>query len=241
MPELPKIDFIFYHIEKCGGTSMRRTLYDYFMYLYKTNQIFDPELSNDYNIQFNKKNIEIIKKDNHFDYNNLKVIVGHTRVYDLPSLFINTPLKITILRDPVDRIISHYYSFDKISHNNSELIDLPENIFKKYCQGHGCHMCRVLHCMDKDNYLSVNKIKTIITQFTYILILENIEEDIKILNKLLNKYYNVNYNIQLNFINVNENKKIKNIELLKEKIKKYCEYDYTLYNIVKIYNKSNHQ
>ena len=109
MPELPKIDFIFYHIEKCGGTSMRRTLYDYFMYLYKTNQIFDPELSNDYNIQFNKKNIEIIKKDNHFDYNNLKVIVGHTRVYDLPSLFINTPLKITILRDIRSRFRFYIY------------------------------------------------------------------------------------------------------------------------------------
>ena len=57
----------------------------------------------------------------------------------------------------------------------------------------------------------------------------------------MNNYYNINYDIQINFHNVNENKKVKNIELLKEKIKEYCEYDYTLYNIVKIYNKRNHQ
>ena len=36
-------DFIFYHIEKCGGSSLRTSLYDYFIQIYPKNIIFDPK------------------------------------------------------------------------------------------------------------------------------------------------------------------------------------------------------
>ena len=124
---IPNIDFIFYHIEKCRGTSLRDSLYYYFINIYNKKQIFDTNKSSDYRIQFNKKNIDTIKNDNNFDYDNIKIIMSHVRVYDFPYLLNTTPIKITIIRNPIDRIISHYYYFDKANYN-CEMIDLPNNI-----------------------------------------------------------------------------------------------------------------
>jgi hypothetical protein len=231
-----QLDFIFYHIEKCGGTSISYMLEKYYNNIYNNNQIFNSNNIRNH-IQFTKKNIEIIKQEKQVDYNNLKAIMSHTRIYDFPHLFENTPLKITIVRNPIDRIISHYYHFDKNNYN-CEMIDLPHNIFKKYCIGHGRHMCRVLDCIESNNYFNVKKLKYIIKKFTYILILENIDEDVKKLNNILNIHYNCNH--ELNIIKINEstiNKhNIKDYELLKEKIKIYCGPDIRLYNMIKKYN-----
>jgi hypothetical protein len=99
-------------------------------------------------------------------------------------------------------------------------------------------MCRVLDCIESNNYFNVKKLKYIIKKFTYILILENIDEDVKKLNNILNIHYNCNH--ELNIIKINEgttNKhNIKDYELLKEKIKIYCDPDIRLYNMVKKYN-----
>jgi hypothetical protein len=238
MIEIPSIDFIFYHIEKCGGTSMRIGLYNYFNNIYNTKQIYESSITANGCIEFNKKNMYIIKNDTTFDYNNIKIILGHTRVYDLPSLFITTPLKITIIRNPLDRIISHYYHFDQKNYN-CEMVDLPKNIFKKYCKGHGRHMCRVLNCIDSNNYFNVKKLKDIIKNLTYVLILENIDQDIKYLNKLLNNHYKCNYIIEINKLNTSKKDKnnIKEYDLLKEKIKPFCRPDFLLYNMVINYNK----
>jgi hypothetical protein len=120
------------------------------------------------------------------------------------------------------------------------MIDLPHNIFKKYCIGHGRHMCRVLDCIEKNNYFNVKKLKYFIKNFTYILILENINKDIKHLNTILNNYYKCNYILDFDHLNKNEIQtvNIKNYELLKEKIKLFCNPDIRLYNMVKKYNKN---
>lgn len=235
--DIPSIEFIFYHIEKCGGTSARFGLYNYFNNIYDKKQLYESSITTNGCFEFNKKNIDLIKNDTLFDFNNIKVILGHTRIYDIPSLFITTPLKITIIRNPIDRIISHYYSFDKSTYN-CEMIDMPSNIFKKYCIAHGRHMCKVLDCIEKNNYFNVKKLKYIIKNFTYILILEYINEDIKHLNKILNNYYKCNYILNIHHLNKKQiqTSNIKNYELLKEKIKPFCNPDFRLYNMVKKYN-----
>lgn len=231
---IPNIDFIFYHIEKCGGTSLRHSLYNYFINIYNKKQVYDSTKSSNYRLQFDKKNIDAIKNDNNFDYDNIKIIMSHVRVYEFPYLLNTTPIKITIIRNPIDRIISHYYYFDKANYN-CEMIDLPNNIFKKYCKAHGQHMCRVFDCIESNNVFNIKKLKINIKNFTYILILENIDEDIKHLNKLLNNYYNCNYNIIMPHTNKNEYI-VKDSNLLKEKIKLCCTRDLTLYNMVTNYN-----
>ena len=232
------LDFIFYHIEKCGGMTITISLHNYFNNIYNNDQILNSNIIVD-NIQFNKKNIELLKKNKEFNYDDIKVVMSHTRLYDCPSLFKTTPLKITSIRNPIDRIISHYYYFDKNTYG-CELIDLSDNIFKKYCKGHGRHMCRVLDCIEKNYYFNVKKLKYIIKNFTYILILENIDDDIKKLNKILNTYYMCDYNLEIKQINnsIIPKHNIKDYELLKEKIKPFCGPDFKLYNMVKNYNKN---
>ena len=104
-------------------------------------------------------------------------------------------------------------------------------------------MCRVLDCIEPKNYFNVKKLKNIIKNFTYILILENIEKDIKYLNNILNNHYKCNYNIELNKLNTSkiEKNNIKDYELLKEKIKPFCGPDFVLYNMVNNYNKRIYQ
>ena len=95
----------------------------------------------------------------------------------------------------------------------------------------------IFDCIESNNVFNIKKLKTNIKNFTYILILENIDEDIKHLNKLLNNYYNCNYILNIEHINNNNNNTtIKDSNLLKEKIKLHCTRDLTLYNIVTNYN-----
>jgi hypothetical protein len=231
-----ELDVIFYHIEKCVGMAISNSLHEYFNIIYNNNQIFNSN-NIENNIQFNKKNLELIKKEKTIDYNNLKVVMSHTHIYDFPCLFKTTPLKITSIRNPIDRIISHYYYFDKNTYD-CEMIDLSDNIFKKYCKGHGRHMCKVLDCVKTNYYFDVEKLKSTIKNFTYILILENIDEDMKHLNKILNNYYKCNNILNISLLNKGniEKNNIKQYELLKEKIKPFCGPDFKLYNMVKNYN-----
>jgi hypothetical protein len=102
----PEIDFIFYHLVKCAGSSLRLSLYNKFENMYK-NKIYIPSKYG--NINFMKENITNIRNTN--GYLDLKVILSHYKYNDF-DLSINPKFKITFIRDPVKRVISHYYFFD---------------------------------------------------------------------------------------------------------------------------------
>lgn len=174
-------DVVFYHIEKCAGTTLENMLYEYFKNIYLDTEIYVPRK--------NKwKHYNLSEKD-YFEENNFKVILGHININDKISDF-SEHIKITCIRHPVDRLISHYYYFDYNNYN------IP------------------LHCMTKEQLNTyVNNRKTILhrvsgttfnienafenlKQTNIILILEKMQEDIVKLNKILNDHFNTNVNMQ---------------------------------------------
>lgn len=125
--------FIFTHIPKCGGTSFREYIYN----SGKTSNIkpeemyvpgFHPE-SNEKNIpQLNEEELDKLRQSQ------IKVFACHSK-YDIEREFnltkVKNPFYFTILREPVQRFISHYYFFYfKLNNSNCKNIhlkDLQEN------------------------------------------------------------------------------------------------------------------
>lgn len=83
------------------------------------------------------------------------------------------------------------------------------------------------------NDLNIAKLN--LPKINYILVLENINNDIMELNKELNKYFKVDFKFKLGVKNKNKNKyqkEVINYEL-KNRLKKYCENDIILYDLIK--------
>ena len=103
------IDFCFYHIDKSGGTSLRYTFYNYFIKFYDKKNIHIPEYSK--SITYNISSIEAynIFKQN-INYKNIKVLLCHSNFNhkNITSDF-NEHFSVTCIRNPIDRLISHYY------------------------------------------------------------------------------------------------------------------------------------
>ena len=83
------MDFIFYHIEKCGGTSMRYILYNYFLNFYDKNNIYLPENNNNINLKDDNKAYLMEKLLNQ----NVKILLVHVRYGDFPLIDDNTSFK----------------------------------------------------------------------------------------------------------------------------------------------------
>jgi hypothetical protein len=220
----PEIDFCFYHLVKCAGSSLRLSLYNKFENMYK-NKIYIPSKYG--NINFMKEHINNIR--NTKGYLDLKVILSHYRYNDF-DLSINPKFKITFIRDPVKRVISHYYFFN-YPKNKIHFIDLPKNDFDLFCKGHGSHMCDWLGLLDNDS-INMNKLNVRLKEFNFIGLVENYNNDIIILNNLINTYFNMTTNLPN--VHANDSKiEIKNETELKKLILPFCNNDYILYNEVK--------
>ena len=80
------------------------------------------------------------------------------------------------------------------------------------------------------------KLENKLREFNFIIVLENINNEMKQFNNILNQYFNCKYNIKI--IKLNINKKIKkNISIsLKKHIIGYLKDDYIIYNKIKQIN-----
>lgn len=131
MSRKPK--FIFYHIPKCGGTSARLALYDIFIHKYNDAQIYLPQVhpnARGRKCGYLGRNFTTPQQYNQYVHGlgiDYKVYLCHiTRCVKTRCMPASDPVTMTLIRDPVDRLISHYHHF-----NVEEKKQLPLNQFTK--------------------------------------------------------------------------------------------------------------
>ena len=125
--------YVFLHVFKCAGSSIRKHVEDNF----DEGEFF---LTYGYESPFLIKRKGIKKYINSLtnkQKNKLKIILGHTSYYGIHKLFPNREVRyVTFLRDPIKRAISHYnfrrQRFDKILIRKEFLVDsVKHSTFKK--------------------------------------------------------------------------------------------------------------
>jgi len=233
--------YYFLHIPKAGGTTLHHILDRRFK---KSEQYM-------YSTLYPKKSMEIIKNMSANKYNNIKLFKGHF-VYGFHEWFnIDNPKYFTIMRNPIDRVMSHYlYSARKKNHYLYEkrtptYITLYEYV-KELCPearngmtkqisgvyvndnfGYGKN---VNHCEDQEELyeLALNNIKK---SFVMVGITEEFDKSLLLMKQLLggkNIYY---YYYKKN---QNRNKKLRRSYSIsdetKEIIAEYNKVDIKLYN-----------
>lgn len=185
-------DVVFYHIEKCGGSSIENMLYKYFLNIYSDKEIYIPKKNNNKHYKEEQKTF--------FEENQFKVILSHIS-FNHPLSIFPEHLSITCIRNPIDRIISHYYFFD-FDHYKIPLNSLNEEQIITYINKRLAILFRISGETQNID-IAFNNLKKI----KIILILEKINDDILKLNKVLNNYFDkTNLEIKINKINITTNK-----------------------------------
>lgn len=200
---LNNVNVCFFHIEKCMGSSLRRILYNYFKNIYDGEEIFLPEkYNNEYNL--------VSAKDFEFLNNKFyKVLLCHCNYNDeFTNSFSKNCFSITCVRNPIDRILSHYYFFN-YSNEQKPLNELPEDKIKNYIEKFGSVILLRLSGKTMELDIAFDNIKNI----NCILVFENIKTDLEQMNLLLNDKFNLNIKIE----NIIENETKINYNLFKEK------------------------
>jgi len=193
---LSNIDCIFFHIEKCGGSSLRKTLEEYFKIFYKNDEIYIP-------YKYNNKNLCL---EEHYNYinelpNDFKVVLCHISYKSrLTNPLCNNIFSITCVREPYKRILSHYYHFNYIKYNVN-FHELNENDILTVLSNCSNLTLRRL----SGDTMDIDICKKNINEINCIIILENIEDELKELNNILNSKYN-RHDLFLNIKNINKNK-----------------------------------
>lgn len=229
---LNNIEFVFVHIEKCMGTSLRLMFYNYLKNIYKSDEIYVPELY-DVNINLTKiENCDYLKKLP----NDFKVLLCHISYNNviIKKLF-NNPFLVTCIKNPYQRIISHYYYFEKNNYNNKRIHELDNKEIINFLKDCGNMITFRIISEDYNNLIDTELIKEKIDKFNCVIILENLDEDIKCLNSILNEKYNINVEIKLEKENCNFQNYKNNIDLDLNYLKEYEKYflnDINVYNYI---------
>lgn len=106
--------FIFTHIPKCGGVSFRHFIYEAAIQSnISTDKVYIP--GENY-LHINKNLLQLSERElKRFRQKDIQILANHSYynthlLYDLPNF--KSPFYYTILREPIDRFISHYNFFN---------------------------------------------------------------------------------------------------------------------------------
>lgn len=102
------------HIPKTGGSTFMNIIFE----KYSGHQIFNP-----INYYFTKSNIPISKE--------IKFIHGHTAFGNFPEDKSIENIYVTLLREPIERVISQYYFAVQIKHFDPNKVSLKQFILSK--------------------------------------------------------------------------------------------------------------
>ena len=229
--KLMNVDAVFYHIEKCAGSSLRVMLYRYFKHIFNASEIYVP-LDDNIIPNFSRSNLNDINA--FIDIRKIKVILSHTSITDLYN---PVRIKITCIRNPFERIISHYYFFD-YNTTKKELYDMEYNELRDYFVLYGSLICKRMGCLDKNKHTTIESIRDSIRSMDFILLVEQLDEDLNILNNELNKIYNVNKKIKSEILNITPYDYRIHISKLKLILKDITMYDDMFYQEVLLMRKN---
>ncbi|MEM6612585.1 MAG: sulfotransferase family 2 domain-containing protein [Cyanobacteria bacterium P01_C01_bin.72] len=130
-PQQKSATIVFLHIPKAAGTTLKDILYRQ----YSTDEIYELDAKQFIQSQENFKQLDSTKKAK------ITILMGH--MYFGLHEFINSPAAyITMLRNPIERVISYYHFVKKLpSHEDYELIKTNNISIQEYCQMGRQNMC----------------------------------------------------------------------------------------------------
>ena len=231
--------FIYTHIPKCGGSSLRRFLFESGKISGITNKTMhipgEGNLGNRMNIpNLNEEVLSILKS------RNLKIIADHSK-YNVHHYFqlnnIKTPFYFTIFRDPIDRFISHYnFFYFKLNYGNLggvHINDLNAIQLERICKSLGNLQVKFILGY---NQQVVNErttqiaIERLVNNYNSFGILEKMDETLTLLNTVKPKWLTLS-NV-INKVNQNQKSRAQNKISLKvlKKVKEANIYDQILYD-----------
>ena len=188
------VEFCFYHIPKCAGVSLGEILDNYFSKIYHKLNIYNSK---------NEPNLIEVEEKNSLNQIpnilNYKIVLSHIQYNTkISNTFKKQHFSFTVVRNPVDRIISHYYFFNYKENNKKEMMDFTDEELENYC--HSMSRVTTAYFSSNDNY-DLKIAKENILKIKYIAIFNNLDNDLNNLNTQLNKIYKVNHK----FINIKSN------------------------------------
>lgn len=217
-----RILFALFHIEKCMGSSLRKSLLNYF------NNIIHKK----YNFYINNddQNLLTIDELNTIKKMQYNVLLCHCS-FNHPSVtdFSKLCFSITCVREPVERFFSHYYYFvkplSKLNFHELDDKDIPNIII--LCGGN-----LLTNRISGQTNLFEDAIENL-KYINCIMIQSQIKTDIKNLNNMLDNYTHTTIDLELLYINTNTNDSTQHINLDMTKIQPYMNLFYNDINLYK--------
>lgn len=194
------VEFVFYHIEKCAGSSLRIMLHNYFKEIYDNAEIFTPEFNNDGHLNLSCQAYKRVQErgPDFIEYlNKLKVILCHIS-YEDPKFVIKSSFSITAIRNPIKRALSHYAFFTQ-KQTNKHIEQLNNKQLNEWVKGAGNVMTWRLSSNNGD----IDEAKRNILCLNKVIVVETIDADIKDLAQMLQMKHKINFDT--NMIKRNEN------------------------------------
>lgn len=206
------IEFCFFHIEKCAGSSIKQMLFEYFEKIYDTKYILD-------------YNLTTVNDLLYIQQLNCKVLLGHCNFNEtnITDSFSKTCCSIICVREPMERWLSHYYYFMNPTRKFCELSDDEiNNLFN-------LHICNLLTIKLSGYNYCLQTALINLKSINCILIFDQLSNDIGLLENKLNEITNTTYNLILPITNVS-NSYSKDDYIRIQQFKHIFEDDIQIYN-----------